>query len=128
MEHKHIIIRAEVNKPPKDPHFIEEWIKDLIAAIGMKRLSDPIAVYCDTKGNRGLTCLAILSTSHIALHTWDETSPGILQLDVYSCSELDKDVVLKHIEQFEPSNINHIVIDRKTELKIKAYSQEQQLN
>ena len=124
MEHKHIIIRAEVNKPPKDTHFIKEWMKNLITAIGMKRLSEPNAVYCVTKGNRGLTCLTILSTSHIALHTWDETSPGVLQLDVFSCSELDKNVVLKHIEQFEPSNINHIVIDRKTELKI----QEQQLN
>jgi len=122
MEHKHIIIRSLVNKPPKDIRFIKKWIKKLIIAIGMKRLGgQPLAVYCSDKGNRGLTCLAILNTSHIALHTWDESTPGVLQLDVYTCGELDKDIVFKHIEQFEPSNISHVIIDRKDTIMIKDH-------
>jgi S-adenosylmethionine/arginine decarboxylase-like enzyme len=120
MEHKHIIIRANINRTPKDIRKIKKWINKLITAIGMKRLGgQPLAVYCDKKGNRGLTCLAILNTSHIALHTWDEDNPGVLQLDVYTCGKLDKNIVFKHIEQFEPSNIKHFVIDRKTELRIE---------
>jgi len=123
MEHKHIIIRANINKPPKDIRFIRKWINKLIISIGMKRLGgQPLAVYCDKEGNRGLTCLAILNTSHIALHTWDETNPGMLQLDVYTCGTLDKDVVIKNIEQFEPSNISYIILDRKTELRIENHA------
>ena len=122
MEHKHIIIRSLVNKPPKDIRFIKKWIKKLIISIGMRRLGgDPLAVYCNDKGNRGLTCLAILNTSHIALHTWDENDPAILQLDVYTCGELNKDIVFKNIEQFEPSNISHVIIDRKDTIMIKDH-------
>ena len=88
----------------------------------MRRLGgQPLAVYCNDKGNRGLTCLAILNTSHIALHTWDEQSPGVLQLDVYTCGELDKSIVFKHIEQFEPSNISHVIIDRKDTIMIQDH-------
>jgi len=123
MEHKHIIIRANINKPPKDIRFIRKWINKLIIAIGMKRLGgQPLAVYCNDKNNRGLTCLAILNTSHLAIHTWDEDNPGMMQLDCYTCGTLDKDVIVKHIEQFEPSNISYIILDRKTELRIENHA------
>ena len=121
MEHKHIIIRANISKPPKDVRFIKKWIKKLIIAIGMRRLGGPLAVYCGDKNNRGLTCLAILNTSHIALHTWDEQSPGVLQLDIYTCGSLDKNVIIEYIQQYEPSNISYIVLDRATELRIEKH-------
>ena len=88
----------------------------------MKMLGQPNAHYVNDKGNRGLTCLAVLSTSHIALHTWDEVSPALLQLDVYSCSDLDKKIVFKHIEQFEPKEINYVTIDRDKALYINSPS------
>ena len=87
LKHNHIIIRAEVKKPPKDIRFARKWIRKFIKAIDMKMLGQPNSHYVYDKGNRGLTCLAILSTSHIALHTWDEVSPALMQLDVYSCSD-----------------------------------------
>jgi len=124
LKHNHIIIKAQINKPPKDIRFIRKWIKKLINAIGMKRLGQPNAHYVNDKGNRGLTCLAVLSTSHIALHTWDEMSPALLQLDVYSCSDLDKKIVFKHIEQFEPKAINYVTFDRD---KIKKELQWEEL-
>ena len=122
LKHNHIIIKAQINKPPKDIRFIRKWIKKLFNAIGMKRLGQPSADYVNDKGNRGLTCLAVLSTSHIALHTWDEVSPALLQLDVYSCSDLDKKIVFKHIEQFEPKEINYVTIDRDKALYINSPS------
>ena len=88
----------------------------------MKMLGQPNAHYVYDKGNRGLTCLAVLSTSHIALHTWDEVSPALLQLDVYSCSDLDKKIVFKHIEQFEPKEINYVTIDRDKAIHISSPS------
>ena len=122
LKHNHIIIKAQINKPPKDIRFIRKWIKKLINAIGMKILGQPNAHYVNDKGNRGLTCLAVLSTSHIALHTWDEVSPALLQLDVYSCSDLDKKIVFKHIEQFEPKEIDYVTIDRNKAITINTTS------
>ena len=122
LQHNHIIIRAEIKKPPKDIRFIRKWIRKFVRAINMKMLGQPNAHYVNDKGNRGLTCLAVLSPSHIALHTWDEVSPALLQLDVYSCSDLDKKIVFKHIEQFEPKEINYVTIDRDKALYINSPS------
>ena len=122
LQHNHIIIRAEIKKPPKDIRFIRKWIRKFVRAINMKMLGQPNAHYVNDKGNRGLTCLAVLSTSHIALHTWDEVSPALLQLDVYSCSDLDKKIVFKHIEQFEPKEINYVTIERDKALYINSPS------
>ena len=107
LQHNHIIIRAEVKKPPKDIRFIRKWTRKLIKAIGMKILGQPISHYVDVKGNRGLTCVAILNTSHIAIHTWDETAPALLQLDVYSCGHLDKSIVFEHLQ---PVSYTHLTL------------------
>jgi hypothetical protein len=34
--HKHLIIRAEVNNPPKDVEYLTQWMKDFISFIDMK--------------------------------------------------------------------------------------------
>lgn len=122
VKHNHIVIRAEVNKAPKDIRFIKKWIRKLIKAIGMKMLGQPMAHYVNDKGNKGLTCLAILNTSHIAVHTWDETDPALLQLDVYSCGILDKKIVFEHLQQFEPKEINYVTIDREKSIRINSPS------
>jgi len=122
VKHNHIIIRANVINPPQDIRFVKKWIKKLTKAIGMKMLGQPIAHYVNTKGNKGLTCLAILNTSHIALHTWDESYPALLQLDVYSCSALDKKIVFEYLEQFKPKEINYVTIDREKSIRINSPS------
>ena len=122
VKHNHIVVRAEVNKAPKDIRFIRKWIRKLIKAIGMKMLGQPMAHYVNDKGNKGLTCLAILNTSHIAVHTWDETDPALLQLDVYSCGTLDKKIVFEHLQQFEPKEINYVTIDREKSIRINSPS------
>jgi S-adenosylmethionine/arginine decarboxylase-like enzyme len=119
MEHRHIIIRAEVNNPPTDIRKIKKWIKKLILSIGMKRLGQPIAVYCNKEGNKGLTCVSCIETSHIAMHSWDETSPSIVQLDVYTCSTLDKEVVFKYLDEFDPINLSYAILDRKNLIKVE---------
>jgi S-adenosylmethionine/arginine decarboxylase-like enzyme len=122
VKHNHIIIRAKVNNPPQDIRFIKKWIKKLIKAIGMKILGQPMSHYVNDKGNKGLTCLAILNTSHIAVHTWDESCPALLQLDVYSCGNLDKSIVFDSLKQFEPKEINYVTIDREKSIRINSPS------
>lgn len=118
IEHKHLIIRAKIGNPVVDEEYIKGWLNLLIKKIDMKILMGPYSTYCDMKGNRGMTAVAIIQTSHIALHMWDEESPGTLQLDVYSCSEFDVEDVLKHIEVFQPVVVDYYFIDRKTEIKL----------
>ena len=112
MEHKHIIIRAEVNKPPQDIRKVKKWLRKLVKAIGMCPLGRPTAVYLDTEKNKGITAVQCIETSHIALHCWDEVSPAIVQLDVYTCGSLDKEIVLLFLDDFEPTKVDHAVIDR----------------
>jgi len=119
LEHKHILIRATVKRPPMQIDTIKQWIRNLVEKLNMKPLGETVAVYVDKKGNRGLTCLQAIETSHIALHSWDEDSPPVIQLDVYTCSHLNKQVVFDALEKFEPININYLTLDRERYLEIK---------
>lgn len=118
LEHKHLIIRAELNNPPKCTTAIEFWMKALVAKIGMKILMGPYAVYSNMEGNRGLTAVTIIETSHIALHVWDEESPAVMQLDVYTCSSLDIYDVFEVLEEFDPQKITYKYLDRDYSIAI----------
>lgn len=114
--HKHLIVRAEVRLPPKDETRAKEFLRELIEGIDMKILFGPEAQYVDIVGNRGLTCFAIIETSHVVMHTWDECDPVIIQLDVYTCGELNTDVVFDFLKQFDPIKIDYKYLDRETDL------------
>jgi S-adenosylmethionine/arginine decarboxylase-like enzyme len=114
--HKHLIIRAELNNPPKCSEAINEWMRTLVAKIDMKILMGPYSVYSDMVGNRGLTAVTIIETSHIAMHVWDEDEPALCQLDVYTCSTLDPYDVVAAIQEFEPVNVQMKYIDREHDL------------
>ena len=116
LEHKHLIVRAELNNPPQCAEAIQDWMKNLVEQIGMNILMGPYAVYSDMIGNRGLTAVTIIETSHLALHIWDEVEPALMQLDVYTCSTLDTADVFKAVEQFEPTKIEYKYIDRENTL------------
>lgn len=118
LEHKHLIVRAELNNPPKCTTAIDLWMKDLVERIGMKILMGPYSVYSEMVGNQGLTAVTIIETSHIAMHVWDEVDPGLMQLDVYTCSQLNTEDVFKAIEQFEPVKVEYKYIDREHNLTL----------
>lgn len=118
LEHKHLIVRAELLNPPKCAESIQDWMKKLVETINMKILMGPYAVYSDMVGNRGLTAVTIIETSHIAMHVWDEVDPALMQLDVYTCSTLNIDDVFKAIEEFEPVKVEYKYIDRENSLFI----------
>ena len=95
-EHKHLIVRAEVEKPPIDP---------------------PYATYCAVPGNAGLTAAVIIETSHIVLHVWDEGPIGELQFDVYTCSSLNPHDIFQELDQFSPIKIEYKYLNREQGLK-----------
>ena len=113
LEHKHLIVRAELNNSPKCTSAIDLWMRKLVEQIGMKILMGPYSVYSDMVGNQGLTAVTIIETSHIAMHVWDEVDPALMQLDVYTCSTLNIEDVFKALEQFEPVKVEYKYIDRE---------------
>lgn len=116
MHHKHLIVRAEVENTIMDIQKLESWFESLILSIKMKSLYGPVCVYCDTQGNKGITGFAIIETSHIALHTWDELCPTLLQLDVYTCSELSINTVISALDIFGPVSLQYKFLDRENNL------------
>lgn len=121
--HKHLLIRAQISNPISNTEQISNWIKDLIETIQMKILHGPVSVYCDKTGNRGITGFALIETSHIALHTWDETNPATLQLDVYTCSDLQIEQVFDALSIFEPVTLDYKFLDREhgfTDIEMSA--------
>lgn len=118
LEHKHLIVRAELNEPPYDAVDIKRWMRYLVEKIGMNILMGPYAVYSDMEGNAGLTAVTIIETSHIALHVWDEVNPALMQLDVYTCSTLDINDVFEAIKEWDPIKIEYKYIDREHDLTL----------
>jgi S-adenosylmethionine/arginine decarboxylase-like enzyme len=115
--HKHLIIRAEAVSPPMDTYFLTKWLEDFIKFINMKVLMGPYVVYHDVPGNRGITGAAIIETSHIVMHVWDEPSPALMQFDVYSCGEFDPEQICRLIQRdFEITKIDYKFLDRENDL------------
>ena len=117
LEHKHIIIRAEVSEPITKRNKAIRFLNRIIKAIGMKAMYGPTATYCKMSGNRGVTAFAIIETSHIALHIWDEVNPALVQLDVYSCSDFEPKKVLDILQELKPTKIEHKYLDREKGFK-----------
>jgi len=114
--HKHLIIRAEIDNPIKEEQQAIDWMNQLIQKIGMKVMMGPYAKYLNVEGNRGLTAVAIIETSHIALHIWDEDNPSLAQLDVYTCGYLDPYDVVAALRDFHPVKIEMKYLDREKNL------------
>jgi len=116
--HKHLIIRAEVNNPPRDVEYLTTWLKDFISFINMKIMLGPYVAYCDKPGNRGITGVAVIETSHIAIHVWDEPVPALVQFDVYSCAEFDPYQIAEKIKNdWSVERIDYKFLNRETGLK-----------
>jgi S-adenosylmethionine/arginine decarboxylase-like enzyme len=100
IKHLQQIIIGQVTNPPIDVDVVKQFMRDLVEAIGMKRLIEPQAVYVEAVGNKGMTSCVLIETSHIAWHVWDEQTPGLLQFDLYTCGDLNPDQVLSIVKDF----------------------------
>lgn len=114
LEHKHILINAEVNNSLENTEDAVSFLKELVEKVGMKILMGPHATYVDAPGNKGVTAIVGIETSHIAFHVWDEQSPAKLQFDLYTCGSLDKEVVIETVrERFEVVSADYRIYDRE---------------
>ena len=116
-EHKHLIIRAEASNPPTSPSWVHNWLNHLVETIGMKVCQGPITAFVDVPGNRGVTGVVIIETSHIAIHVWDESNPGLIQMDVYTCGPFDPNTIFNELAQFDLEKLEYKFFDREYNLE-----------
>lgn len=113
IQHKHILVNARVTNPISTPNEGIDFLLYLVESINMKVIAGPFANYVMAAGNRGLTAMVMIETSHIAFHIWDETEPGLLQFDLYTCGELNSEVVLAALQKrFDIVSLEYRVYDR----------------
>lgn len=105
--------------PLTDAKVAIDWMKSLVDSIGMKIVQGPFASYVEKEGNRGLTIATIIETSHIAMHVWDEPDPALVQFDLYTCSTLDVEMILKNLQDnLGLFNYETMVIERATKFNV----------
>ena len=117
LAHKHLLVRAEVSNPPSSTTWCSMWLTSLVSKIDMKILKGPIVAYSDKVGNRGLTGIVIIETSHIAFHSWDEAIPVVIQLDIYSCKDFEPKHIFKELEVFNLEKLEYKFLDRENNFK-----------
>jgi S-adenosylmethionine/arginine decarboxylase-like enzyme len=119
--HKHLLINARVNNPMASEDEAIAFLSTLVEKIDMKIIKGPFASYVDKEGNRGLTAIVMIETSHIAFHIWDEVDPGHIQFDLYTCGELDLSKVLLIFGQyFDVKTMDYVLFDRENGFVLEA--------
>lgn len=140
VEHKQVIIRAEVDwffGTPRKYKWWEllaakwfgavfqdegarfhQWLVELIESQDMNIMAGPYVAYCDRPGLEGWSGTAIIETSHVAIHVWDKVSPVLVQLDFYTCGQLDVDLLLSQLAPFGLHKHDQLVLDREYRLEV----------
>jgi S-adenosylmethionine/arginine decarboxylase-like enzyme len=112
--HKHLLVNAKVENPINTEEQGVDFLTRLVESIDMKIIKGPFASYVDKPGNRGLTAIVMIETSHIAFHIWDEEDPSLVQFDLYTCGELNLAMVLLAFgETFKIVSLDYQLFDRE---------------
>lgn len=112
--HKHLLVNAKVNNSVMSESQGIEFLRNLVEKIDMKIIKGPFASYVNKEGNRGLTGIVMIETSHIAFHIWDEVRPGLVQFDLYTCGQLELDKVINLFKQtFNLIEMDYVLFDRE---------------
>ena len=112
--HKHLLVNAKVENPINTEEQGVDFLTRLVENIDMKIIKGPFASYVDKPGNRGLTAIVMIETSHIAFHIWDEMDPSLVQFDLYTCGELNlAKVLLAFGETFKVVSLDYQLFDRE---------------
>lgn len=119
--HNQLLLNGHANNPIIDEQDAIDWMTNLVEEIGMNIIQGPYASYVTKEGNRGVTCVVMIETSHIALHVWDEEDPSLIQFDLYTCSTLPVEDVINNVrEKFSLVDYQFMVIERSSGFKVSA--------
>ena len=127
--HKHLLVNARIKNTFSSEEEGIDFLTRLVEAIDMKIIKGPFASYVDKPGNRGLTAIVMIETSHIAFHIWDEEDPGLIQFDLYTCGKLDLEAVIEMFyKTFNVVDIDYVLFDREKGFVKEASSEDGVIN
>ena len=90
-----------------DINIIRELIHDIAKGIDVIILKELYQEFAPV----GITGFAIVSESHISIHTWPEYS--YMGIDIFSCKEIKLDIVLQALERrLHSASYDYRYIDR----------------
>lgn len=120
MYEKHLIVKGDRcdSKALSDVKLLESLVVGIIHAAGMRLLS-PIQIYevplqIENLGKEpfedegGVTAFGILSTSHVAIHTWPLQE--YFKLNVYSCKNFDQKLIREIVKWAIPGEHRAILV------------------
>lgn len=123
--HKHLLVNAKVKNPINTEEQGIEFLTNLVNKIDMKIIKGPFASYVDKEGNKGLTAIVMIETSHIAFHIWDETDPGLIQFDLYTCGQLELNKVISIFKDtFNVVEFDYVLFDRENGFVVEQQGRE----
>jgi S-adenosylmethionine/arginine decarboxylase-like enzyme len=123
--HKHLLVNAKVKNPMNTEEQGIEFLKLLVDQIDMKIIKGPFASYVEVEGNKGLTAVVMIETSHIAFHIWDEADPGLIQFDLYTCGTLDLHKALSIFkDNFDIQELDYVMFDRENGFVVEQMGRE----
>lgn len=123
--HKHLLVNAKIKNPLNTEEEGVGFLTRLVENIDMKIIKGPFASYVDKPGNRGLTAIVMIETSHIAFHIWDEGDPSLIQFDLYTCGTLNLNTVIALFhETFNIIDIDYVLFDRENGFVQEASSKD----
>lgn len=108
-----MILNATVRNPIVSEEMCVKWLTQLVDIIDMKILINPVAKFCDTDGNEGVTGTVVIETSHASIHVWHKVENPYIRMDVYSCKDFSPDKVVNFVrETMDLVHAGYFVIDR----------------
>ena len=111
--HKHLVLNATVRKPITSESECKKWLEKLVEIIDMNILIPPVAKYCDTPGNEGVTGTVVIETSHSSIHIWHKEEVPYVKMDVYSCKDFEVSKVIDYLRETMDAAIGgYMIIDR----------------
>jgi S-adenosylmethionine/arginine decarboxylase-like enzyme len=123
--HKHLLVNAKISNPVQSEAQGIAFLTNLVNKIDMKIIKGPFASYVNKEGNRGLTGVVMIETSHIAFHIWDELRPGLIQFDLYTCGQLELDKVISIFKDtFEVVEYDYVLFDRENGFVVEQSGRE----
>jgi S-adenosylmethionine/arginine decarboxylase-like enzyme len=100
IEHKHLIIRGKMEKSLLKAD-VWNLLNDLVSVLDMELMegvaTNPNVGY-EGGENGGVTGCALITTSHIVLHTWDKAK--YFQFDAYSCKNFEPKEVITELHKW----------------------------
>lgn len=89
-----------------DEAFVFNILIEIPKLIGMKILSGPNIVRDYNPDNLGITGVAIVSFSHITIHTFEKT--GEIFIDIFSCKPFDYEKVKQYLSDKLKVSVNQV--------------------